>query len=477
MSKFGFVGPSYTARSSVAADEECINWYAETNETPGAQSQRSYFGTPGLSVAIAFPDGPERGNIPANGRVFTVSADVLYEVYPDLTYTARGNVDTDGNPVSMAYSTIQLLIVSAQRAFCYDLATNTMTEVTALLAGAPIQVKFDDSYFVVTFVGSNKFQSSDILDGTVWPGIQVNEVSVFPENIVSIEASHRELWVFGSRHAQPYQDTGSDEIFDPIPGTLIEMGSGATFGVSLLDNTVFWVSEDDRGGRMCWRGNGYTPSRISTHAVENALSSYSTDQIANLAAYTYQQGGHLFWQLYIPGTDCSWVYDVSESMWHKRAEWLAESATFGPHRSWNHVYAFGKHLVGDWKTGNLYELSLNNYDDFGNLIRRVRRTPTLSNEMNITRFSELRVQFDSGQGPQPPLVDGDGNPRPPQTMLRMSNDHGTTWGNELIRDCGYAGEYSKLVRWQRVGQTRYGRVYELSVSDPVFWAITDAYTR
>jgi hypothetical protein len=141
-------------------------------------------------------------------------------------------------------------------------------------------VKYSDGYFIVMFRNSNKFQISDILDGTVWPGIQVNEVSVFAENIVSIEVSHRELWVLGAQHAQPYQNTGSDEVFDVIPGALIEMGAGATFGSALLDNTVFWISQDDRGARQAWRASGYTPSRISTHAVEVALSSYSADAIS-----------------------------------------------------------------------------------------------------------------------------------------------------------------------------------------------------
>lgn len=481
--KINLVGPTYTARSTAAADEECINLFAETIETPGAQTKWNYYGTPALKSFATFADGPERGNINANGRLFCVSADVLYEVASDGTTTSRGNVDSDGNPVSMAYSSTQILIVSAQRAFCYTLATNVLTEVTHLLAGAPIQVQFDDSYFVVSFVGSNKFQVSAILDGLTWPGIQVSAVSVFPENIVSIQASHRELWVFGSRHAQPYSDTGTDEIFDPIPGTLVEMGSGATFGVSLLDNTIFWVSEDDRGGRMCWRAAGYTPSRISTHAVEFYLSNLSTDQFSNLVAYTYQDGGHLFWVLYIPGADCSWVFDLSTSLWHKRAEWLPESATFGPHRSWNHVYAFGKHLVGDWQTGTLNELGMavdlggGVYDfvtDNGETIRRVRRSPTLVNEMQWITHGSLTMDFDTGLGPQPPLQDGAGNNRQPQVMLRWSDDRGKTWSNVHAYDCGFAGEYqARVIAW-RLGRSRY-RVYEISMTDPISWCLIDGY--
>lgn len=484
MSKFGFVGPSYTAKSNVVADEECINLFAETIETPGAQTQRSYFGTPGLAVFSTFADGPTRGSIDANGRIFEASSDTLYELNADGTYTARMDevLDTFGGPVSIAASNIELLVVAGGRAYCYELVDNTFTDVTADLAGVPIQVVYSDGYFIVIFAGSNKFQISGILDGTTWPGIQVNAVSVFAENIVSIIVSHRELWVFGGQHAQPYQDTGTDEVFDVIPGALVETGCAATFAPCPLDNTVFWISEDSRGARQAWRANGYTPLRISTHAVETALASYA--DISSMVTYSYQDGGHLFWVLYIPGTDCTWVYDVAESLWHKRAEWHPETATYGPHRSWNHVYAFGKHLVGDWESGNLYEMKLAEgtggvysfVTDNGATIRRARRSPTLVNEMEWVYHTELTVDFATGLGPQPPLKDGNGDDRPPQAMLRWSNDRGSTWSNEHIASLGFAGEYSTRVIWRRLGRSRY-RVYELTVSDPIPVCIVDSYLR
>ena len=90
--------------------------------------------------------------------------------------------------------------------------------------------------------------------------------------------------------------------------------------------------------------------------------------------------------------------------------------------------------------------------------------------------AELRVDLDTGQGPQPPLVDGNGDPRQPQAMLRWSNNGGKTWSNEHWRPCGFAGEYGTFVRWQRLGYGRR-RVYEFVVTDPIPWAINDAFLR
>lgn len=493
--RIGMIGASYTARSTAVADEECINWFAETAETQGsvspakayggstAQGLRNYYGTPGLERINEFPESPTRGSIEANGRVFFVAGTKLYELNSDFTFTERGTVATDANPASLAFNGIQLFIVSGGHGYNYELATNVLTDETGLLTATPIQVKGVDTYFVVIFADSNKFQISSPLDGTTWPGLQVNEVSVFPENIVSIEVNHRELWVFGQKHSQPYQDTGSANIFDVIPGALIEQGNSSTFGTEKLDNSVFWWGRDERGAMVAWRSNGYTPQRVSTHAVEIDMQSYTPEQIAGLVSYSYQDGGHLFWVLYVPGSSWSWVYDVGEQLWHKRAYWEGEDGPYTAHRSWNHVYAFGRHLVGDWNTGIVYEMKMpvdhgdGSYSfvtDNGNLIRRLRRAPTIVNEMEWIYHKSFTADFDTGLGPQPPLEDGDGEPRAPEAMLRWSDNRGKTWSSVHHTGCGSAGEYNTRVIWWRLGRSRY-RVYELSVTDAVPWVLVDAY--
>jgi hypothetical protein len=479
--RFGFVGPSYSTAAAIS-HEECINFFAESNEATGAVassrefggqsagSPRSFIGTPGLAVAYTLPESPVRGSCFTGTRMFSVGGSKLCETLADGTVTVRATIANDSLPVSFAVSNIQLLIVTAGRAYCYTLADNSITEVTSLLAGTPVKARCIDTYFIVCFANSNKFQMSAILDGLTWPGLQVNAVSVFPDNIVSIEAVHSELWVFGSLHSQVYQDTGSDEIFDVMKDQLIENGCAATFSPCVLDNTVFWINQDERGARMAWRAQGYTPQRISTHAVENDLSTYA--DISGLVSYSYQDGGHLFWVLYIPGSQWSWVYDVAEGLWHKRQSGLQPSGV--AHWSQNHVYAFGKNLVGDWNTGNIYEMNLKYFDDNGTAIRRVRQAPTVIDEMKWINHAEMTVDVQTGQASN--LVDGDGLTRAPQAILQWSDNRGQTWGNEHLTGCGLLGQYNVRVIWRRLGRSRY-RVYRFVVSDPIEWIICDAYLR
>lgn len=479
--RFGFVGPSYTARSSAAADEECINLFAETAETQGsvspakayggstAESLKNYFWTPGIKTFATLPESPARGGIEANGRVFEVGGTKFCEVLSDGSVTVRGTIANDSKAVSLAFNAIQIFIVSAGSAYCFDLATNTLTDQTAKMAATPVQCAYADTYFIVCFANSNKYQISDPLDGTSWPGLNVNEVSVFPGNIRSIIVNHRELWILGDRQSQTYQNTGSANIFDVVPGALIETGCAATFSPCKLDNSIFAIHEDERGARAAWRSNGYTPQRISTHAVEIDLQSYA--DISGMTSYSYQDGGHLFWVLYVPGAQWSWVYDVGEQMWHKRSK---GTSVLQSHWGWNHVWAFGKHLIGDWASGKVYDLSVAYLDDAGNSIKRLRRAPTIIDEMQWIICSQLIVDLQTGLGPQPPLLDGAGNPRAPQCMLRWSDDRGKTWSNEHWQDCGQAGEYQTRVIWRRLGRFRY-RIFEWSATDSVAWTIVGAY--
>src|SRR3974390_3263303 len=143
---------------------------------------------------------------------------------------------------------------------------------------------------------------------------------------------------------------------------------------------------------------------------------------------------------------------------------------------------FGKHLVGDWKTANVYQLSIPQLsgqawtfaDDNGNPIRRVRRASHVFDRHNWMYIGELEVFLETGLGPQPPLLDGGGNPRDPQMSMRMSKDGGNSWSNEMVANCGQVGQYGARAVFRRLGR---GRVvtFEIVCSDPIPWRVLDGY--
>jgi hypothetical protein len=481
MARFGLVGPSYTSQSINADCQRTMNFYPESIESGMGKSAMALYPTPGLTIFATLVK-PVRGALSINGRAFFAAGNSLWEVTSTGTAANRGNIGSDGNPVSMASNGSdgnQVLICSAGELFVFNLQTNNFTPVQQL-QGTPSMVAFCSSYFVALLANSNKFQVSSPFDGTTWNPLGVQEVEVFPENIGGILSAFNQLLVFGlNGHTQVYYDSGANPYtpFDVIQGGYMEEGINAPNSLAVLDNAPFWIGGYQTGAGIGWRANGYSPLRISNHAVETAWASYPSKG-SDAVGYSYRDQGHTFWVLRFPsannGFGATWAYDTATQMWHERGYWGVQG--FQAHLSTCHCFAFGQHLVGDWSSGFVYSMSIGTYTDNNNPIRRVRRAPHVSTEQARIFHNFLQLDVEVGDGPQPPLTDGAGNPRGPQVALRWSDDGARTWSNEYWADAGQAGEYKKRVYWNRLGRSR-DRVYEISMTDPIPWRITDAYLR
>jgi hypothetical protein len=101
-------------------------------------------------------------------------------------------------------------------------------------------------------------------------------------------------------------------------------------------------------------------------------------------------------------------------------------------------------------------------------IRRLRRAPHLSSEQLIQFFQMFQLDIQAGVG----TTTGQG--ADPQLILRWSDDGGFTFGHEHWVSAGRIGQYSRRAIWRRLGRGR-DRVFEVTMSDPVQWALLDAY--
>lgn len=431
MARFGFVGPSYVSQSVNADCQRCVNWYPEADESGAGKSSLVLYPTPGLRLAYQLSGPSVRGFCIINSRVFSISGTTLYELFSNGTNVSRGTVVSDGQMASMAASTTQLLIASGGNVYVLTLATNILTQIPPATftfpftgANAPIvQVGFSDGFFIALVNGSNNWYVSATLNANDWTTNGSTIVSVFPDNIVGMIVDHREVALGGLKSSVVYYDSGNVFPYDVIPGGFIEQGLVAKWSMAKLDNSIFWLGGDERGNAICWRMQGYTPTRVSNHATENAWQNYST--VTDAIAYSYQDRGHLFYALYFPTGNATWIYDAATGMWHERTFLDPITGHFTAHRSQCHVFAFGKHLVGDWASGNIYQMSINFADDSGNEIQRMRRAPHISSEQEWIFHSQLQVDLEPAV--LPPAI--------PPTNFTLLSPNGTFW-NIFVTDAG-----------------------------------------
>lgn len=466
----GFVGAAYQAPSIFQDAQECINWYPEIDQSkaPGSRGVMALYPTPGLIVEMGLPSGAEVRDmypLPGDAQMLVVCGSTLYLVTAAMTATAVGTLNTSAGRVSIADNRIAAYIVDGVNRYTYTLATGVFAIIAstdgAFSGGG--RVDYVDDFLVYNLPGSNQWACTSAL-GTDSPALSFSSKDSASDNIVTLIADHREVLLIGERTTERWVNVGAFPFpFQRIPGTSMQHGCAAKNSVCRLGESVAWLSSDARGQAIVIRMEGYQPSRISTHAVEVDIFG---GVVSDAIAYAYQQEGHEFYVLTFPTQDKTWVYDLTTQMWHKRA---ARDALNVLHRHTGNCYAFfqGLCLVGDKSNGSIYSLDLGTFTDAGAPILRMRRTPHLTSDLNRVFYDALQVQFAPGVG----INTGQGSN--PQMMLRWSNDGGATWSNYYALAIGKIGMFKNRAIKRKMGWAR-DRVYEVTITDPVFAVIISA---
>jgi hypothetical protein len=463
--KIPFVGPSNTARSYNAAVERAVNCYLEKNDDP--DRPWVLYGTPGMTSRATPTAGEARGSINLGSLNIRVVGNTVYKMTSGYALTSLGTIGTSTGRVGMATDGDEVLIVDGVSGW---IATSTtLTEIADVdFPDGVTQCACLDSYFLVLGDSTQQVYWNETPGtGTAWSGLDFSSAEGAPDNIIGIMVDHRELWLFGTETTEIWVNTGdADAPFQRSGNAFIEQGAAAAFSPAKADNSVFWLGRGESGEGVVFRAEGYSPVRISKHNLETAMRGYST--VSDAFAITFQLDGHVFYALTFPTADATWLYDVATQQWTEW-NWYDEGANeFHRHRFNDHTFFNRKHLVGDWETGEVYSLEPDVYKDAGDTIKRLRRTQTLRKGGARLFFGDLNVEIETGVA--------NADCADPQIMLRYSNDDGHSWSNEKTKSIGATGEYGKRVKFGPTGATKTGkgRVWELSMTDPVSFALFGA---
>ena len=470
--KTQILGSAYVARSVNAADNRLVNLFPELIPEGGKESgflNRA----PGLKLQQAVGLGPIRAlwAHQTNGSDFYVVSGTEVFKLTSLTGTPvkLGNVSGTG-PVSIADNGTQIFFACNGPSYIYNEVTNVFAQITDADFPGAVTVGYLDGYFVFNEPNSQRVWVTSLLDGLSVDPLDFASAEGSPDGLVALIVDHREAWLFGSDSVEVWYDAGNADFpLARIQGAFNEIGCVAAYSVAKLDNGLFWLGTDARGQGIVYRANGYTGTRVSTHAIEYAIAQYGN--ISDALAYTYQQEGHSFYVLIFPTANATWVYDVSTQMWHERAGFV--NGAFTRHRSNCQCNFEGNTVVGDFENGNIYTFDLDIYADNSQPQKWLRSWRALApgqNNLKRTAHHSLQLDAETGVG----LVVGQGSQ--PEAMLRWSDDGGHTWSNEHWQLMGAIGQYGYRTIWRRLGMTLKlrDRVYEVSGTDPVKIAIMGA---
>jgi len=483
--KLDFLGSTDPDRSYNISSDRTVNFYPCVHKQ-GSKATVTLAGTPGTEVFSTIGNTPVRGMHPFNGVLFAVAGGSLYSIATDGTVSASlGTLDTSSGTVSMRNNGLtvsgiggnQLAIADGTATYIYDVSAASFTKVS----NACDMLTYIDGYFVGVIPNSMSYNVSNLYNGTTgqWNALATSPVSASPDLLKAVENLHQQLWLIKQTSTEVWYDAGiATSVGSPflrISGAVIDYGTNAPWSVARGDNSMFFLAWQKSGDSSEMVGiariNGYTPEIISPPSINYQVSHMTT--VTDAIGYCYSDEGHTFYVITFPTGDATYVYDTTTGLWHERSTYK-EPYAIGRHVGNCYAYFNGKHLVGDWQTGNIYTMSTTIYEDNEQPIVSVRRGQVIfdSDSFDNVFINRLIIDAETGVGD---LGESTQTGLNPQASLSWSDDGGHNWSGEYPSSLGKIGEYGKVLYWNQLGYTRQGRVFQLTVSDPIKKTLIGAY--
>ena len=367
-----FVGPTYTTDARQLDAQRSINMYATPSESGQSKMPASMRVTAGTRAYMTVGGGPIRGCLETQGRAFVVSGSELYEVFSNKTSILRGTLNSSVGLIDIEENPTQIMIADGTDGYIFTKTTNAFAEITDPDFPQPSDLTYQDGYFIVTQANSGFIWVSALNNGLSWNALDKTTVESSPDNLVGLISNKSNLWCFGAKVTEVFQNTGAATFpFQRIPGAIIETGCLSQETIQLIDNSFIWLGTDENGGATVWRSNGYNAERISTDAIEYLV--LQGRALQESYAWVYHERGRAFYMLQVVGLDTTLCYDVSTKLWHERGYWNTATAQYEQHKGACHMFFDQKHIIGDRNNNNLYEFGLDIYADADAPLRWLRR--------------------------------------------------------------------------------------------------------
>jgi hypothetical protein len=306
--------------------------------------------------------------------------------------------------------------------------------------------EYIDGYFIVNQPNTRTFWISDLLDGTTWNALEFGTKIGSVDNIASLVSFSGYLGLVGDTNsAELWGDSGSATFpFARIEGMSLNVGTAAPWSVQkFTDGSVMWLIESPGGEFQFMLTRGGAPQRVSNHALEDSLASYSL--VDDAVSSTYIEGGHECYRVDFPTANRSWEFDKTEGLWTELGVLTEAAETFGcdlgryrVHVTWPSGQPMD--LVGDYTNGNIYQVSPNFTTDNGAEITLLRIAPHINSSLEWMDSPEFALDCELGTV-DPTLLGPDGKPWIPMVQMSYSDDGAETWTDMEPASLGRAGEY------------------------------------
>lgn len=447
--RLNFATESYELPSLPASAKRLLNVFPESLPADG-RSEIMLKNTAGLGNGVfQLGNGPIYAmNDSLSGRVYLISGSLCIRMRPDNDMAPEVLMDvgfaSDGF-VSIAVGTTAAVFCVPPNAYVCG-HNDPLYKITDPNFVGASSVAYLDGYFVFTaYENNSRFFCSNLLDGTTYDALDFAYADGRPNVVRRVIEHNGDLWLMGEGGIEAWYDAGTVNFpFRRRPGTEIPYGCANPESVAICDNAIFYLTQN----AVVLRVDGYTPTRVSTYAIEDWIR--KENNFYYVDACSYSQDGHAFYCITFMGPhQRTFVYDPGMKRWHDRSSAVDGN---GPWRGRNVATRGSQILIGDRFSGKLYTPDAAITNDDGTELIRTITFPQVWADTKRAFMARLELEMETG------LATKNAN-----ILLEISDDGGKSFRKREVLYTGVNGEQLRVF-WTRLGSFR-DRVLRLTLYD------------
>jgi hypothetical protein len=480
---------SYTSRSKTLNRSRCVNlypvieesmtgmanktvspsidaYYNNSNRTQqrsgeGNKSPVAFFTAPGYALFASVAGPSIRGMYYASSveRAFFVVRDTLYELFSSGKTSALGTLSSYTGDIMMECNDTQLFIAvrGTTEAYYVTFSTSTLTALSNVNYPGSEFLGYQDGYLFTIWQG--RLYWSGVLDVTAWDGLSILTPSFQADKLMAYCTVKEHIILLGTQTLEVYYEDGSSP-FSRLPFHSLQYGTRAPKTVLMIDEQVMFLTSAKNGSRYIVSASpesNFQIARVSSRTIENRINSFNT--VEDAFSISYEEEGHLFYQITFPTEDVTLVYDPSTRQWHERESPTIDGLSVGRHTANCCISAWGYNLIGDYQSGSIYYFDSSIFTENGRQLSGYIDTVTNSDSEVYKHISSLQLVVSNGKA----AATGQGSD--PQFMLQVCKEN-EAFSPEIFSSSGAAGEGSTRTQWKGLG-TAVSWVFRLRYAEPI----------
>ncbi len=468
MAAVDFGHTSNPDKSGFGSNQRLLNGYAEA-QGQAAKSPLPIYAVPGTSrfdTGTTGLNGPCRGMLYVYGKGLYVVAGTAAALFDDQGHATPVSGSIPGTSmVIMAdnqQANPQIGIIADNVYYVLDTGANSISQPTISSLPAPNSVTFLDGYLVFSIPDGRIFHTA-LNDALTVNALSYATASSRPDGLRRIITHRGALIALGESSLEIWEDAGTTPFAFARIRADIDIGCIAEQTVASVADALTWVDQNGVVRQL----TASEPIRISTHALERAISNLTWDERRALYAVYTHFNGHDFYAVTSPYW--TWEFDLATGLWHERASgglahWFAQGF-----ESFN-----GKVVIGSSQDASLHVLDDTSQTESGNPYLFLAQSAPVHAFPKGLIVDQLDVDIIPGVG----ITGSDPDAANPKIMLDWSDDGGNVWTGGRVASLGQVGDRSAVASFHQLGATRRaGRTFRLSSSSSVMRGIFNADAR